>query len=129
MTPTIAWVGDAETAAIRILDQTRLPEEEVYLELREIPPLCEAIASLRIRGAPAIGIAGAYGVALAAQRAVGSEAGDEQIRAAVARAAEQLRAARPTAVNLAWGVDRIVERFAAAWGSERGVTAARRAAA
>ncbi len=129
MTPTIAWVGDAETAAIRILDQTRLPEEEVYLELREIPPLCEAIAPLRIRGAPAIGIAGAYGVALAAQRAVGSEAGDEQIRAAVARAAEQLRAARPTAVNLAWGVDRIVERFAAAWGSERGVTAARRAAA
>ena len=67
MIPTIAWNPDPP--AVRILDQTRLPAAEVFLDLSEIDALCEAIASLRVRGAPAIGIAGGYGVALAAAQA------------------------------------------------------------
>ena len=101
MIPTIAW----DDGAIRILDQTRLPAEEVYLQITDLAALCEAIYQLRIRGAPAIGIAGAYGLALAAAQ---GEAGEDD---RVAVAAETLRAVRPTAVNLAWAVDRTHARY------------------
>ena len=96
---------------VEMLDQTRLPSEEAVLVCATWPEVVEAIRALAIRGAPAIGIAGAMGVALAAAR-VGP--GDlDGMRAEIATAASALRSARPTAVNLAWAVD-AQERVAAA---------------
>jgi methylthioribose-1-phosphate isomerase len=79
-----------------VLDQRRLPEEEVELECRSAAEVAEAIRSLAIRGAPAIGIAAAYGYALAVAR------GDD-----LDAAAATLAAARPTAVNLAWALHEV----------------------
>jgi methylthioribose-1-phosphate isomerase len=93
---TIDWV-DARIVAI---DQTRLPDELVTLEITDVPALVDAIQRLAIRGAPALGVAGALGVALAAVTG-----GDIRAQAAL------VRAARPTAVNLAWGVDRVLARL------------------
>lgn len=107
MTPTIAWSPDPP--AVRILDQTRLPSAEVFLDLTEVDSLCEAIAMLRVRGAPAIGIAGAYGVALAALRAAARDEASADAR--VEDAAARLRSVRPTATNLAWGVARVRQRY------------------
>jgi methylthioribose-1-phosphate isomerase len=76
-----------------LLDQRRLPDEEVELECRTVDELVSAIRELAVRGAPAIGVAAAYGLALAAER------GDDVEAAALA-----LAAARPTAVNLAWAL-------------------------
>nr|BBJ53159.1 hypothetical protein SAVMC3_57880 [Streptomyces avermitilis] len=78
-----------------LLDQTRLPAEEVELVCTDAPALVEAIRTLAVRGAPLLGIAGAYGVALAAARGFD-----------VDEAAQALSGARPTAVNLAVGVRR-----------------------
>jgi methylthioribose-1-phosphate isomerase len=89
--PTIEWTG----GAVRLIDQRRLPAELAFLECRSVDELCEAIVTLAIRGAPALGAAGAMGIALAAAT---GEPLDE--------AALRLKATRPTAVNLAWGVDR-----------------------
>jgi S-methyl-5-thioribose-1-phosphate isomerase len=88
---TIAWAGDH----IVLVDQRRLPDELVLREVRTVDELCESITTLAVRGAPALGAAGAMGVALAWVR------GED-----LAGAAERLVATRPTAVNLAWGVDR-----------------------
>ncbi|HEX4221329.1 MAG TPA: S-methyl-5-thioribose-1-phosphate isomerase, partial [Pseudonocardiaceae bacterium] len=90
---TIDWV-DGRIIAI---DQTRLPDTLTTLDIGTVDGLIDAIKRLAIRGAPALGVAGALGVALLATRG-----GD--VRADAAR----LRAARPTAVNLAWGVDRVL---------------------
>jgi methylthioribose-1-phosphate isomerase len=76
-----------------LLDQRRLPDEEVELECRSVADVVEAIRSLAIRGAPAIGVAAAYGLALAAERGEDLDA-----------AAAALAASRPTAVNLAWAL-------------------------
>ncbi len=89
--PTIAWAGDR----IRLIDQRLLPNELRILEVRTVDELCAAIASLAVRGAPALGAAGAMGVALASVR---GEPLDEAAAAVVAT--------RPTAVNLAWGAGR-----------------------
>jgi methylthioribose-1-phosphate isomerase len=89
--PTIQWAD----GVVRLIDQRRLPGELVQLECRSVDELCEAIRTLAVRGAPALGAAGAMGVALAAS------AGEP-----LEQAAERLRATRPTAVNLAWGVGR-----------------------
>ncbi len=97
---TIDWVG----GKIRIIDQTRLPAEEYVLYLSTVEELAEAISSLRVRGAPALGVAGGLGVALAAQRA--RENGDD-IGEAISQAASLLASTRPTAVNLQWGIERI----------------------
>jgi methylthioribose-1-phosphate isomerase len=123
MIRTIVWSPDAACPTIRILDQTRLPREEVYLDLDTIPDLCEAILALRIRGAPAIGIAGAYGVALAARLAArevperdapgAGGGGAPDLLARIETDASRLRAVRPTAVNLAWAIDRVLARLRA----------------
>ena len=83
----IRWVG----GAIRILDQTLLPEREVYRTLRTAGAVIEAIRTLRVRGAPLIGVAAAYGMVLGGRGA-----------------ARRMAAARPTAVNLRWAVERMV---------------------
>jgi methylthioribose-1-phosphate isomerase len=80
---------------VRLIDQRRLPGELAFIDCRTVDELCEAIATLAVRGAPALGAAGAMGMALAARNR-------EPLDAAAAR----LRGTRPTAVNLAWGVDR-----------------------
>lgn len=90
LTP-LRWVDPPAGPAIELLDQTRLPAEEVVLTCTDVPQLVDAIARLVVRGAPLLGVAGAYGVALAAAR------GDD-----VPAAAAAISAARPTAVNLAW---------------------------
>lgn len=100
MDRTIDWV-DGE---IRLIDQTRLPDDLVVLRVADLDTLIDAIVRLAVRGAPALGVAGAMGVALLADRLRGD---DTAIRDGAAR----LRAARPTAVNLAWGVDRAVARL------------------
>jgi methylthioribose-1-phosphate isomerase len=89
--PTIEWLDDR----IRLIDQRRLPRELVFIEAATVEELCRAIASLAIRGAPALGAAGAMGIALAACR-----------RDDLDDAARRLIATRPTAVNLRWGVER-----------------------
>ncbi|MFD8821701.1 S-methyl-5-thioribose-1-phosphate isomerase [Streptomyces sp. NPDC059605] len=91
----LRWAEPPEGPALVLLDQTRLPAEEVELGCADVPELVRAIRALAVRGAPLLGIAGAYGVALAAAR------GDD-----VAQAAELLERARPTAVNLGYGVRR-----------------------
>lgn len=88
---TVEWLGDR----IRLIDQRRLPHEVVQLELRTVEEVCDAISSLAVRGAPAIGATGAMGVALACIR------GENRVEAGA-----RLKATRPTAVNLAWAVDR-----------------------
>jgi len=114
MIPTIGW----DEAGVRLLDQTRLPREERVLVLASIEGICEAIASLRVRGAPAIGIAGAYGLAQACRllrdgRLDGFAAAS--FRGRLAAVVERLRGVRPTAVNLAWAVDRVWNRLEEAW--------------
>lgn len=93
--PAIRWDEPPEGPVLVLLDQTRLPAEEVELVCTDVPALVEAIRSLAVRGAPLLGIAGAYGVALAAARGFDVE-----------EAAGTLAGARPTAVNLAVGVRR-----------------------
>ncbi|MEU3659517.1 S-methyl-5-thioribose-1-phosphate isomerase [Streptomyces sp. NPDC032940] len=93
--PALRWEEPPEGPVLVLLDQTRLPAEEVELVCTDPAALVEAIRSLAVRGAPLLGVAGAYGVALAAVR--GYE---------VEQAAAALAGARPTAVNLAVGVRR-----------------------
>jgi methylthioribose-1-phosphate isomerase len=95
---TIDWDGEAIVA----IDQTRLPAEERLLRIEDVATLAEAIRSLRIRGAPALGVAGALGIALAVRNA---QREGTDLRAAADKAAAILAATRPTAVNLRWGID------------------------
>jgi len=100
---SIRWSDDGR--AVRILDQRQLPEREEYRELRTVDEVRDAIATLAVRGAPAIGIAGAMGMVLALDESTG-DLSDDQSRLAAAH--ERIRCARPTAVNLAWAVDRML---------------------
>ena len=113
----ILW--DDERGHVRLLDQRRLPVEAVELRCTTTPELAEAIRTLAVRGAPAIGVAAAYGVAQAALWAAGLRPGAGRAEGATARhAAVQavgavLAATRPTAVNLFWAIERMLERSAA----------------
>jgi methylthioribose-1-phosphate isomerase len=109
---TVRWAGDAATGILHLIDQTRLPTEFAELECRDVPAVWEAIRSLRVRGAPAIGVAAAYGAVLGARSEGIGEA--ESVRAALRAAAESLRTSRPTAVNLFWALDRMEAVAAAA---------------
>ncbi len=99
--PTLKWAG----GALELVDQTLLPSELVIKRCDSAEEVGDAIRRLVVRGAPAIGVAGAYGVLLAAHSAKKTSPGE--LREHVARAAELLAAARPTAVNLAWAVRRM----------------------
>ena len=92
---------------LRLLDQRRLPFEEVYIDCRDANAVAAAITDLVVRGAPAIGIAAAYGVVLEARRLAG--AGSAISEQALDPALRHLNAARPTAVNLAWALRRMRE--------------------
>lgn len=104
---TIDWSN--EDNCIVLIDQTMLPRKLVVRKCRSIPVLNEAIINLRVRGAPALGAAGAFGVALAANRTRARSA--EELKAAIKSAVEALKATRPTAINLAWAMDRVIERI------------------
>lgn len=99
---SIEWRGDH----VRILDQTYLPNREVYSDIRDVGRMWEAIKKLRIRGAPAIGIAAAYGLYLGVKDL--PENAYESFLVEVERVAEYLENARPTAINLRWALDRII---------------------
>lgn len=98
---SIEWKDDH----VRILDQTYLPKREVYSDIRDVGRMWEAIKKLRIRGAPAIGIAAAYGMYLGIKDL--PENAFESFWIEVERVAEYLESARPTAVNLHWALNRI----------------------
>ena len=100
---TIDWIDDA----VVIVDQTALPHELRTVRLTDVDELVEAIRRLAVRGAPALGAAGALGVLLAIREGRRQGWTDDQ----VARAVQLVRCARPTAVNLAWGVERVLARL------------------
>ncbi len=102
---TVRWVGDALSGFLRLIDQTRLPTESVELDCRELSAVWEAIRSLRVRGAPAIGVAAAYGAVLGARSEGWLDVA--AVRRALGAATEYLRTSRPTAVNLFWALDRM----------------------
>jgi len=109
-----------EGACVYMLDQRELPGREVYFTLHTAREVTAGIRDMVVRGAPAIGIAAAYGMALAARGARGE--GEARYREAMRAAAEELMAARPTAVNLAWAARRALalgERHAASAGERR----------
>lgn len=89
--PTIEW----RDGRVRMIDQRRLPGELAFLDVGTVDDLCEAILTMAVRGAPALGVAGAMGIALAASNGESLDG-----------AARRIVATRPTAVNLAWGVER-----------------------
>lgn len=97
----IEWVS----GKLRIIDQTMLPHEEVYLDLADYRDLAAAIKEMRVRGAPALGVAAAYGVALAAQEI--DARSREEFLSRLRSASDALGATRPTAVNLFWALDRM----------------------
>ncbi len=100
---------DEEAGELVILDQTRLPGETVFLRLRTPEEIREAIYQLRVRGAPAIGIAAAYGAYLGVRS---STAGSHQeLAVELARVKQHLASARPTAVNLSWALERMEARL------------------
>ena len=106
---TIEWVPDSPACltpgCVRMIDQTRLPVELVYLDLRKVEEVWHAIKVLQVRGAPAIGVAAAMGVVLAAQAATAAD-GRALVKAGQ-DAADYLATSRPTAVNLFWALDRM----------------------
>lgn len=117
---TIEWCGDHA----RLIDQTLLPGELTYVEIREVDAMIDAIRRLVVRGAPALGVAGAFGVVLAAHQVRQSGADIEQINTDALRLAE----ARPTAVNLRWGVQRMMNAIDNCTGIEEACDMAEREA-
>jgi methylthioribose-1-phosphate isomerase len=105
MRPTIEWAGDK----IIMIDQRRLPLEEVWVECRTYEQAAEAIETMVIRGAPAIGVAAAMGIALGM---LDVKAGEDRT-AAYARVHERLYRTRPTARNLFWALERMKAVFEA----------------
>lgn len=101
---TLRWIGDVD-GYLELLDQTRLPTEVRYLACRDVDTLFEAIRSLRVRGAPAIGVAAAYGVCLGLQGAAELMEADFFFR--LDETCRYLATSRPTAVNLFWALERM----------------------
>ena len=99
---------NAAKDALHIIDQTKLPGELVFLDLRTQAEIWHAIQTLQVRGAPAIGVAAAYGLYLAAREIQATDADDFRVK--LHDAAEYLASSRPTAVNLRWALERMLAR-------------------
>jgi methylthioribose-1-phosphate isomerase len=100
---------DEQDGTVKVIDQRRLPHEFVVRTLATVDDVIDAIGALAVRGAPLIGVTAAYGMVLAARRAAEKGLGLDYLEKEGAR----LRGARPTAVNLAWAVDRVLQALAA----------------
>jgi methylthioribose-1-phosphate isomerase len=103
-TETMHWVGGPD-GHLRMIDQTRLPVELVEIDCRNVESVWEAIKMLRVRGAPAIGIAAAYGVCVGLQTVAGQD--DTALFRRIDEVTAYLATSRPTAVNLFWALDRM----------------------
>ena len=108
MLPTIEWKDDA----IVMIDQRKLPASELYVSCRTAGEVAKAIKTMVIRGAPAIGVAAAMGIALGMRRS--SATGTRQFTTEFQRICDMMAATRPTAVNLFWAIERMKQAFAAA---------------
>lgn len=110
---TVWWQEDTRGEAVCMIDQTLLPEQVVYLTLTHERQVAEAISTLKVRGAPAIGVTAAFGMALALYRLL-RERGEaltlEEAQEHLRSVGELLRSTRPTAVNLQWAIERILRR-------------------
>src|SRR3954467_3609298 len=101
MLKTIAWTGDV----VRLLDQTRLPRETTYVDIADEKQMHDAIRRLVVRGAPAIGVAAAFGAYLGVRKFVDDDA--PRFFARLKKVCDYLATSRPTAVNLFWALERI----------------------
>src|SRR5688572_23203734 len=108
MLPTIEWTDDA----VVMIDQRKLPASEVYVSCRTAQDVAKAIKTMVIRGAPAIGVAAAMGIALGMQRSKAS--GTKQFVTEFQKTCDMMAATRPTAVNLFWAIERMKRTFAEA---------------
>lgn len=118
---------DPRCKAVEIIDQTRLPHDFTVARIHSLPMMVTAIKTMQVRGAPLIGAAAAYGMALAMLEDVGISQADSD--ANLARAAASLLASRPTAVNLRWAVQRMVACLQVLPTAERNLAAWKEAAA
>jgi methylthioribose-1-phosphate isomerase len=107
MLPTIEWTDDA----IVMVDQRKLPAEEIYVRCRSAQEVAKAIRTMVIRGAPAIGVAAAMGLALCVRQSKAT--GTQKLAVEFYRMCDVMAATRPTAVNLCWAIDRMKRSFAA----------------
>jgi methylthioribose-1-phosphate isomerase len=108
MRPTIA----REDGVVIMIDQRKLPAQEIYVRCRTAAEVAKAIRTMVIRGAPAIGVAAAMGIALGIRKSTAT--GTQKLAAEFYKICEQMAATRPTAVNLFWAIDRMKRAFAAA---------------
>src|SRR5215207_7437859 len=107
MLPTIEWQGDT----VVMVDQRKLPGQEIYVRSRTSQEVAKAIRTMVIRGAPAIGVAAAMGIALGMRRS--SAKGTKQFAVEFQKTCDMMAATRPTAVNLFWAIGRMKRTFAA----------------
>ena len=112
MLPTIAREDDV----VVMIDQRKLPAQEIYVRCKTAPEVARAIKTMVIRGAPAIGVAAAMGIALGMRKSKAT--GTQKFAAEFYKICELMAATRPTAVNLFWAIERMKQRFAA--GAEAG---------
>src|SRR5687767_14373154 len=108
MLPTIEWQDDT----IVMVDQRKLPGQELYVRCRTAQEVAKAIRTMVIRGAPAIGVAAAMGIALAMRRSTAK--GTKQFAVEFQKTCDMMAATRPTAVNLFWAIERMKRSFAEA---------------
>src|SRR5829696_7838077 len=106
MLPTIDWQDDA----IVMVDQRKLPGQEVYIRCRTAQEVARAIRTMVIRGAPAIGVSAAMGIALGMRKSTAK--GTRQFAVEFQKTCDMMAATRPTAVNLFWAIDRMKRVFA-----------------
>jgi methylthioribose-1-phosphate isomerase len=117
------WL-DENQMTVKVIDQRKLPHEFVVADLMSVDEVVRAIVEMFVRGAPLIGVTGAYGVMIAAMAAADADDQENFIR----KECDRLKAARPTAVNLAWGVDRVLEKVLSVETPSDRIFAARREA-
>src|SRR5690348_11398965 len=103
MLKTLTWTG----TAVRLLDQTKLPTQTVYVDMTDERQMWDAIKRLVVRGAPAIGVAAAFGVYLGIRNLPERDDSLSGFRAKLNEVCDYLKTSRPTAVNLFWAIDRI----------------------
>src|SRR3974377_1742762 len=110
MIKTLEWTD----AGVRFIDQTKLPTEEVYVTCKNYEEVANAIRTMVVRGAPALGVAAGMGVALGVRESKASTI--EELRLELDRICQAIAATRPTAVNLFWGIRRMQAKFASLQG-------------